>query len=103
VTVLLDNAKYHTSLFINQSSIGKYLVFNVAKCWELNMIEVFFSKIKHRWQTRAVVRRREDEVEQLIRMFRECQVAEDFGGYRRQYLRNVQEILRNVKQPQTLS
>ena len=99
VTVLLDNAKYHTSLFINQSSIGKYLVFNVAKCWELNMIEVFFSKIKHRWQTRAVVRRREDEVEQLIRMFRECQVAEDFGGYRRQYLRNVQEILRNVKPP----
>lgn len=93
VVVLLDNARYHSSAMVMQSSIAKYLVRNVPECWELNMIELCFSKLKHLWRTRAVVRCAEEEVPQLIRLFRECQIAQDFAGYRRQYLRNVQQML----------
>lgn len=91
--VLLDNAKYHRANLVAQSSIGPYLLLSVPQCWELNMIEVLFSKAKALWKQRPVVRCADEEVGQVIRLFRECQKEEDFAGYRRQYLRNVLEAL----------
>lgn len=96
VVVLLDNAKYHSANLIAQSSVGPYLLLSVPRCWELNMIEVLFSKAKEKWQRRPSVRCAEEEVSQVIRLFRECQVPVDFGGYRKQYLRNVLQILNNA-------
>jgi DDE superfamily endonuclease len=91
--VLLDNAKYHGANLVRESSLGPYLLLSVARCWELNMIEVLFSKAKELWRRRPVVEGIEEETAQVIRVFRECQVAADFGGYRRQYLRDVINVL----------
>lgn len=93
VVVLLDNAKYHSAQLVRESSVGPYLLFSVPRCWELNLIEVLFSKAKEKWQRRPSVRCAEEEVSQVIRVFRECQVPADFGGYRKQYLRNLVAIL----------
>ena len=93
VVVLLDNAKYHSAQLVRESSVGPYLLFSVPRCWELNLIEVLFSKAKEKWQRRPSVRCAEEEVSQVIRVFRECQVAADFTGYRKQYLRNILQVL----------
>ena len=96
VVVLLDNAKYHTSKLVMKSSVGRYLLGSVAKCYELNLIEVCFSKIKNMWKRRTVAASEEQEVLQIIRIFRECQVPKDYAGYRRHYLRNAQQMLQNA-------
>lgn len=96
VVVLLDNAKYHTSRLVLGSGVGRYLLSSVARCYELNLIEVCFAKVKNLWKRRMVAAGEAEEVLQIIRMFRECQVPRDYAGYRRHYLRNVQLMLRNA-------
>lgn len=96
VVVLLDNAKYHDSKMVLGSSIGRYLLGSVVDCYELNLIEVCFSKAKNLWKRRTVAASEEQEVRQIIRIFRECQVPKDYAGYRRHYLRNAQLMLRNA-------
>lgn len=96
VVVLLDKAKYHTSRLVRGSGIGRYLLSSVARCYELNLIEVCFAKVKNLWKRRMVAAGEAEEILQIIRMFRECQVPRDYAGYRRHYLRNVQLMLRNA-------
>jgi transposase len=94
VVVLLDNAKYHSAQLVRESNVGPYLLFSVPRCWELNLIEVLFSKAKEKWRRRISVRCAEEEASQVVKVFRECQVAADFAGYRRQYLRNALIVLK---------
>lgn len=47
---LVDSAKYYRANLVAQSSVGPYLLLSVPQCWELNMIEVLFSKAKALWK-----------------------------------------------------
>lgn len=98
VAVLLDNARYHTSVLVRRSSIGQFLVKNVTRCYELNMIEMVFSKVKHLWKLRPTVATIEEEVQQIVQIFRQCQLPQDFAGYRRNYLRNAKLMLQLAKE-----
>ena len=93
VVVLLDNATYHRSAQVRRSSIGSLLLDNVTACYELNLIEMVFSRVKQLWKRRPSVPSIEEEVRQVVDCFREAQVPQDFAGYRRQYLRNAERML----------
>ena len=93
VVVLLDNARFHTSVLVRQSSIGQFLLKNVTSCYELNLIEMVFSRVKQLWKRRPSVPTVDEEVHQVVSCFRQAQLPQDFAGYRRQYLRNAAELL----------
>ena len=50
--------------------MSEVLLFNVAYCWESNLIENTFSKIKCLWRKRKVAEDMEDEVKTVVKMFR---------------------------------
>jgi len=93
VVILLDNAGWHHSNLVERSKMRELLLFNVAYCWESNMIENTFSKMKSLWRQRRVARTVEEEVETLVGMFREGWSRRDFAGYRRQYYRQLEGLL----------
>jgi hypothetical protein len=92
VVILLDNAGWHHSNLVEKSKVRELLLFNVAYCWESNMIENTFSKMKSLWRQRRVARTTEEEVETLVGMFREGWSKSDFAGYRRQYYRQLERL-----------
>ena len=94
--ILLDNAGWHQSNLILKSSMRELLLFNVAYCWETNLIENTFSKMKSLWRTRRVVNDLDDEIKSLVEIFRSSwrrEGEEDFEGYRRQYYRQLEALL----------
>jgi transposase len=95
LVVLLDNAGWHKANVVSKSSFAKFLLFNVPRCWEANLIENCFSKLKDRWRRRPLrvdLRGETDlqgEVDYLAELLMEGSSEEDFSGYRRQYLRQL--------------
>lgn len=70
IVILLDNAGWHQSNLVLKSSMSEVLLFNVAYCWESNLIENTFSKMKCLWRKRKVAEDMEDEVKTVVKMFR---------------------------------
>lgn len=96
VLILLDNAGWHQSNLILKSSMKELLLFNVAYCWESNLIENTFSKMKSLWRTRRVAKDLDDEIKSLVEIFRTSwhrDGEDDFEGYRRQYYRQLEVLL----------
>ena len=93
VVILLDNAGWHLANLVMESHMSRVLLFNVAYCWDSNMIENTFSKMKSLWRQRRVAGTFEEEVETLLEMFRRGWTEGDFAGYRRQYYRQLQGLL----------
>ena len=93
VVILLDNAGWHLANLVMESMLSKVLLFNVAYCWESNLIENTFSKMKGLWRQRRVVKTEVEEVESLVEVFRSGWNERDFGGYRRQYYRQLERLL----------
>lgn len=92
VVILLDNAGWHHSNLVQKSKMSEFLLFNVAYCWESNMIENTFSKMKSLWRQRRVAKTADEEVETLVGMFRKGWNQSDFAGYRRQYYRQLESL-----------
>ena len=93
VVVMLDNASPHASKLIVDSNFKDVLLFNVAYCWEANLIENTFAKLKALWRQRKVTDKIEEEVESLAKILLEPTTSRDFAGYRRQYLRQLLELV----------
>ena len=93
VVILLDNAGWHVANLVMESHMSRVLLFNVAYCWESNMIENTFSKMKSLWRQRRVAKTFGEEVETLLEMFRRGWTEGDFAGYRRQYYRQLEGLL----------
>lgn len=91
--VLLDNAGWHVANVVMKSSFRKLLLYSVPYGYELNLIELTFSKAKAEWRKRPVVETVEREVEFLAELFRTRIGERGFEGYRRQYLRQLREVL----------
>lgn len=94
IVILLDNAGWHLSNLTTSSKMSELLLFNVPCCWESNLIEITFSKMKSLWRQRRVVRTIGEEVENLVRVVRGGWSEKNFGGYRRQYYRQLEALLR---------
>ena len=94
--ILLDNAGWHVANTVMKSEYCQYLLYNVPKMYQLNLIELTFSKAKAEWRKRPVSESVEEEIEELVRIFKEVIPKKGFGGYRRQYLRQVKVITEEV-------
>jgi hypothetical protein len=95
VSILLDNAGWHVAKLIKDSSMSDHLLYNVAYCWEANLIENIFSKLKSLWRRRKVVDTVEEEIDSLVKIMLEGTSETDFRGYRRQYLRQLLVLVRD--------
>lgn len=93
VVILLDNAGWHVANLVRNSSVSKVLLFNTAYCWQSNFIENTFSKMKALWRRRRLATTVEEEVETVVDMFRRGWTRRDFDGYRRQYYRQLKELM----------
>lgn len=87
--ILLDNAGWHLANLIKKSVLNRLLLFNVPRCWETNLIENTFSKLKSLWRRRSLTDSLQEEIDILVSIFLKGTTKEDFDGYRRQYLRQV--------------
>lgn len=95
VIILLDNAGPHVSNFISKSSFKEVLLPNVPYCWEANFIENTFSKLKALWRQRQISQTIEEEIKTLTNLLLDSSSAADFQGYRRQYLRQLLDLVQS--------
>lgn len=93
VMILLDNAGWHLANLVKYSAVYQFLLFNVSRYWELNLIELTFAKAKDEWRRRSLAQNLQEEVETLAGLFMGRDFERDFGGYRRMYLRRVLQLL----------
>lgn len=96
LVILLDNAGWHKARLISQSSMTRLLLFNVSRCWEANLIENCFSKLKDRWRRRPVAASEQEENQFLCKLLMQGSTEADFAGYRRQYLRQLITLLKQL-------
>ena len=90
--ILLDNAGWHVANTIMKGEFSELLLYSVPYMFQLNLIELTFSKAKAEWRKRPVVESLEEEVQAVVRIFTESIPQKGFSGYRRQYLRQVKFI-----------
>ena len=96
LVILLDNAGWHVANLIKKSLLNKLLLFNVSRCWETNLIENTFSKLKSLWRRRRIAENLQEEIYNLVEILLKGTTREDFDGYRRQYLRQVVHLAENL-------
>ena len=94
--ILLDNAGWHVANTIMKGEFKELLLYSVPYMFQLNLIELTFSKAKAEWRKRPVVESLEEEVQAVVRIFTESIPQKGFGGYRRQYLRQVKFITQEL-------
>lgn len=98
LVILLDNAGWHVANTILKSEFSQLLLYNVPKMYQLNLIELTFSKAKAEWRKRPTMETIEEEIRSLVRIFNEVIPQKGFAGYRRQYLRQAKQIIeRNLQ------
>ena len=93
VTVLADNASWHTSQVITQSKAGKFIYFNVKGLFQGNAIENAFSFIRAEFRKRPVVQSIEEEAKLLAEIFFHPENKRRFAGIHRNHLRSLMKLL----------
>ena len=96
LVILLDNAGWHKANLVLKSSMARLLFFNVSRCWEANLIENCFAKLKDKWRRRPFTEDLQREVDWLVGILMEGSTKDDFGGYCRQYLRQLISLFKEL-------
>ena len=92
-TIIADNASWHHCKQVSQAEVSKFLFFNHAKMYQLNVIENAFSFVRHGFRSRPTVNTMEEEAKRIVDIFFDQDSGERFKGYFRHHLRNLQEFL----------
>lgn len=90
LTILLDNHQTHIAAS-DGNYLRRYLTFNLPRMPQYNFIELVFSKIKSLWSRRPISPTLRDDCQALRTSIVHASNADDFAGYRRQYLRAIIE------------
>ena len=93
VTILADNATWHTAKVVNQSKAGKYLFFNAPGLFRANAIENAFSFIRAEWRKRRHVETLEEEACTLAHIFFHPQNTSRFVGIARNHARSLRGLV----------
>lgn len=93
VTVLADNATWHTSPVVTTSKAGKFMFFNVRGLFQSNAIENAFSFVRSEFRKRAVVQSIEEEARLLLEIFFQPKNQKRFLGIHRNHLRSLMKLL----------
>ena len=95
VTVLADNATWHTSPKVMQSKAGSYLHFNVPGLFRVNAIENAFSWVRAEFRKRPLVHSLAEETRLLIEIFFSRENAKRFIGIHKNHLRQMLLLMKD--------
>ena len=93
VTVLADNATWHTSPKVVDTVAGKFIHFNVSRLFQSNAIETSFSFVRADFRKRPTVEKLEDEASLVLSAFFDPRNIERFRGVERNHLRSLKKLL----------
>ena len=93
VTILADNASWHTSPTVLQNAAGKFLFFNVARLYQANAIETSFSFVRSDYRKRPLVDTLEKEAYLILDSFMRPENVQRFKGVKRNHLRSLIKLL----------
>ena len=85
--ILLDNATWHHGRFILKSKACKFLLFNEARQFRLNLIENAFSYVRSLYRRRRVTDNINIELESITSIFFGDNCSRKFPGFFRNHLR----------------
>ena len=93
VTILADNATWHTAKVINESKAGKFLFLNAPGLFRANAIENAFSFVRAEWRKRRHVETLEEEACTLACIFFNPQNSSRFQGIARNHARSLKGLV----------
>jgi hypothetical protein len=93
--LLLDNATWHSSKYVQNSGVYRYFCFNVPGVFQLNMIENSFSAVRSDFRHRKVCDSMAEEIRVIASLFDPVTNMPRFEGYYRNYLRSLKRYLLN--------
>ena len=93
VTVLADNASWHTAKVVAESAAYKALFFNAPGLFQANLIENAFSFIRAEFRKRPDVIGDEEEARQLLNIFFDERNSKRFEGIFRNHIKSLQKLL----------
>ena len=91
--ILADNAKWHTSNLVKESDSFRFLLFNLPRQFQLNLIENSFSQIRYRFRCRKTYTSIYQELEAMVDLFFDPENEKKFEGYYRNHIRNIDKHL----------
>ena len=92
--ILADNASWHKSGLIRKTEAYRYLMFNLPRMFQINMIENAFSAVRAEFRKRRTVETYEEECQQIIQLFLADHNQKRFAGYYRNHLRMLQKYFK---------
>ena len=93
VTVLADNATWHTAAVVMNTAAAKAIEFNAPGLFQANMIENAFSFVRAEFRKRPDSKTYEDETRQLLRIFFDDRNTKRFAGIYRNHIRSLLALL----------
>ena len=93
ISVLLDNATWHTSKTVLRSKASKALEFNARGLFQANMIENAFSFVRAAFRKRPDACSFEEEARLLLQIFFDDRNIKRFEGITRNHVRSLQSLL----------
>ena len=93
ITILADNATWHTAKSIASTTAFSFLHFNAPRLFQANAIENCFSFIRADFRRRPLVKTFEDEVRLLVKIFFDSANIKRFKGIARNHLRSLRYLL----------
>lgn len=93
LTVLADNASWHTSPVVTETAAGEFLYFNAQGVFRANAIENAFSFVRAEFRKRPTFSTLEDEAFMLLEIFFQEENVERFKGIHRNHLRSLTRLL----------
>lgn len=95
VTVLADNATWHTSPTVMEARAGQFIHLNVPGLFRVNAIENCFSFIRSEFRKRPTVASLEEEAKLLVNIFFHIDNTSRFMGIHKNHLRQLLLLLRD--------
>ena len=93
VTILADNATWHTARSIACTKTFSFLYFNAPRLFQSNAIENCFSFIRADFRRRPLVKSLEEEARLLVKIFFDSANYKRFPGIGRNHLRSLRYLL----------
>ena len=93
VTILADNATWHTAKSISSTKAFSFLYFNAPRLFQSNAIENCFSFVRADFRRRPLVKTLEDEARLLVKIFFDSENIKRFKGIARNHLRSLSNLL----------
>lgn len=98
VTVLADNATWHTSPKVMDTQAGQFIHFNVPGLYRINAIENTFSWIRSEFRKRPLVNSLEEEARLLVDIFFSRENGRRFFGIHKNHLRQMLLLMKDNSQ-----